>query len=256
MTGRLRSLARRLLGVARHPTYYLPWILRPGLECALVLSNVEARFKPEYGSGPFRASVVQYDAQGVATHRYGVLLQTNTEAVELPLKAAAGGCGFVTVTGDLTQSDLYVTLSDGRDYTATHGRGEFVEEYPRLTRLLLSAACRVASLAGRTIPLFARNQYVYVGPDSRSHVLLMNLSNVTNSIRAVLNADGRVVGSRLLRLPPMGSHLLDVAALAAGQAPGAAAWRLRLGGNAWFNLYLVGAGPLDLAGPLSLMHVK
>ena len=64
MTGSLRSLARRLFRVARHPTYYLPWIIRPGLECALVLSNVEARFKPEYGSGPFRASIVQYDAQG------------------------------------------------------------------------------------------------------------------------------------------------------------------------------------------------
>ena len=256
MTVPLRSLTRRVLGVARHPTYYLPWIIRPGLECALVLSNIEARFKPEYVSGPFRASVVQYDAHGVAAHSYGVSLQNSTDAVELPLKPAGGGYGFVTVSGDFTQSDLYVTLSDGRDYTATHGRGEFVEAYPRLTRLLLAAACGVASVAGRTIPAFARNQYVYVGPDSRSHVLLMNLSNVTNRIRAVLSADGRVVGSRLLRLPPMGSHLLDVASLASGQAPDAAALRLRLEGNAWFNLYLVGAGPLDLAGPLSLMHVK
>jgi hypothetical protein len=32
--------------------------------------------------------------------------------------------------------------------------------------------------------------------------------------------------------------------------------RLRLSGNAWFNLYLVGAGPRDLDGALSLMHVK
>ena len=54
----------------------------------------------------------------------------------------------------------------------------------------------------------------------------------------------------------MGSHLLDVASLAPEPRPSAAAWRLRLEGNAWFNLYLVGAGPLDLAGPLSLMHVK
>src|SRR5438034_4584594 len=89
MTGSLRSLARRLLGVARHPTYYLPWIIRPGLECALLLSNVEARFKPEYASGPFRASVVQYDAQGAAAHVYAVSLQTSTDAVELPLKPAA-----------------------------------------------------------------------------------------------------------------------------------------------------------------------
>jgi hypothetical protein len=256
MTRWLRSLARRLLGVSRPPTYYLPWIVRPGLECALVLSNVEARFKPEFSSGPFRASVVQYDAQGIAAHRYEVALQTNTDAVELPLKAATGGCGFATVSGDRILSDLYVTLSDGNHYTATHGRGEFVETYPRLTRALLAAAGRVASLARRTIPLFRRNQYVFLGPDSRSHVLLMNLSNVTNAIRAVLNREERAVGSRLLRLPPMGSYLLDVASLAPGQVPNATAWRLRLEGNAWFNLYLVGAGPLDLAGPLSLMHVK
>ena len=256
MTRMFRSLARRLLGVARHPTYYLPWIIRPGLECALVLSNIEARFKPDYSSGPFRASVVQYDAQGVAAHRYDVVLQTSTDAVELPLKAVTGGCGFATVSGDRIRSDLYVTLSDGHDYTATHGRGEFVETYPRLTRALLAAACRVASLAGRTIPVFARNQYVYVGPDSRSHVLLMNLSNVTNAIRATLDTDGRAAGDRLLRLPPMGSCLLDVTSLAPGQAPTATVRRLRLEGNAWFNLYLVGAGPLDLAGPLSLMHVK
>ena len=260
MTASLRSFARRLLGVARHPTYYLPWIIRPGLECALVLSNVEARFKPEYASGPFHASVVQYDARGAPAHVYAVSLQTSTESVELPLKPAEGGWGFVTVSGDFAQSDLYVTLSDGRDYTATHGRGEFVEEYPRLTRLLLAAARGAASLAGRTIPVFTRNQYVFVGSDSRSHVLLMNLSNVTNCIRAVLNtaqsAEARAVGSRLLRLPPMGSHLLDVASLAPGRALNAGAWRLGLEGNAWFNLYLVGAGPLDLAGPLSLMHVK
>lgn len=251
-----RSFARRLLSVARPPTYYLPWITRPGLDCALVLSNVEARFKPAYSSGPFRASVVQYDAQGGAAHRYDVTLETNTDAVELPLKPATGGCGFATVSGDRIQSDLYVTLSDGHDYTATHGRGEFIERYPRLTRLLMAAACGAAALAGRTIPVFARNQYVYLGPDSRSHVLLMNLSNVTNVIRAAASTGGRRVGSRLLRVPPMGSHLLNVASLGPEPPTDTAVWRLRLEGNAWFNLYMVGAGPLDLDGPLSLMHVK
>jgi hypothetical protein len=59
MTGSLRSFARRLLGVSRHPKYCLSWIVRPGLECALVLSYVEARFKPEYASGPFRASTTR-----------------------------------------------------------------------------------------------------------------------------------------------------------------------------------------------------
>ncbi|HET7875261.1 MAG TPA: hypothetical protein VFN71_07025 [Methylomirabilota bacterium] len=62
MANSLRALARRLLGVTRVPTYYLPWLTRPGLECTLVLHNVEARFKPGYNEGPFAVSVTQYDA--------------------------------------------------------------------------------------------------------------------------------------------------------------------------------------------------
>ena len=256
MTRHLRSLARRLVGVTRPRTYYLPWITRPGLECALVLSNVEARFKPEFSAGPFPVSVVQYDAQGHAAHRYGVTLADSTDTVEVPLRPAAGGCGFVTVSGDRLHSDLYVTLSDGHDYTATHGREEFVEGYPGAVRAAMQASCAIASVIGRTVPVFTRNQFVYLGPESRSHVLLMNLSNVTNHIRAVASAGERRVGSRLLRLPPMGSHLLEVASLGPEPATGTVVWRLRLEGNAWFNLYMVGAGSKDLAGPLSLMHVK
>ena len=68
--------------------------------------------------------------------------------------------------------------------------------------------------------------------------------------------NGGRLSSRLVVIPPMGTHLLDVASLAGAPARGTAVLRLRLEGNAWFNLYLVGAGPRDLLGPLSLMHVK
>jgi hypothetical protein len=84
----------------------------------------------------------------------------------------------------------------------------------------------------------------------------MNLSNVTNRIRVVSNQDGAPAGARILTLKPMGAHLLDVASLGLPSRERTAVSRLRLEGNAWFNLYLVGAGPRDLAGPLSLMHVK
>ena len=164
MARHLRSLARRLCGVTRPWTYYLPWILRPGLECTLVLSNVEAR-------------------------------------------------------------------SDGHDDTATHGRGEFIEGYPALARALMTAAGALAGIIGRTLPIFTRNQFVYLGPESRSHVLLMNLSNVANHIRATAFAGERRLGSRLLRLPPMGSHLLDVASLGPAPASGTTVWRLSLEGN-------------------------
>jgi hypothetical protein len=108
---------------------------------------------------------------------------------------------------------------------------------------------------GHTVPAFARDQYVYHGAASRSHVLLLNLSNVVNRVRIVAERNGARVGVRLVRIPPRGARLLDVDSL----APAAAALtvdRLRLTGNAWFNLYLIGAGSRDLDGALSLMHVK
>ena len=107
----------------------------------------------------------------------------------------------------------------------------------------------------RTIPAFVRDQYAYAGPDGRSHLLLLNLSNVTNRIRVVAHRDGARGTTRLVAVPPLGARLLDVGTLAPA-ASGLTPLALRLEGNAWFNLYLVGAGPRDLAGPLSLMHVK
>jgi len=256
MSHPLRALARRLVGVRRTPTYYLPWLTRPGLECTLVLHNVEARFKPGYNEGPFPAAVAQHDADGRLVQSYAVVVADSTDVIEVPLIPTEAGCGIVTVRGARLHSDLYVTLSDGDAYTATHGRGEFVEAYPPWTRALLTVAGAGLALVGRTLGTFARDQYVYLGAESRSHVLLMNLSNVVNRVRVTPHQDGGRLSSRLVAIPPMGTHLLDVASLARAPARGTAVLRLRLEGNAWFNLYLVGAGPRDLLGPLSLMHVK
>ena len=252
----LRNLAKRILGVERRPAYYLPWLTRPHLQCALVLSNVESRFKIGYNRGSFPVSAVQYDARGAVANRYAVTLPDAVEAVELPLEPAAGDCGFVTVSGERINSDLYVTLSDGEAYTATHGRGEFVEHYALRGRLLLAVVGGLLALVDRAIPAFVRHQYAYVGPDSRSHLLIMNLSNATNRVRVVASRDGRALGARLLRLPPMGSTLFDIGTLGPAADSSTAVWRLRLEGAAWFNLYVVGAGSRNLQGPLSLMHVK
>src|SRR2546428_4483830 len=171
------------------------------------------------------------------------------------MTSTPSGYGFVTVSTEHLHSDLYVTVSDGESYTATHGRFEFVETYPLRVRLLLAVLGRLLAPFRRTIPAFVRDQYAYAGPDGRSHLLLLNLSNVTNGIRVVVHRDGARRRTRLLAVPPRGARLLDVDILAraAGELTPLA---LRLEGNAWFNLYLVGAGPRDLAGPLSLMHVK
>ena len=50
MLGRLRSLARRVLGVTRESTYYLPWLTRPGLECVVLVNNIESRFTSGRGA--------------------------------------------------------------------------------------------------------------------------------------------------------------------------------------------------------------
>jgi len=255
MLRRLRSLARRLIGVTRVPTYYLPWLTRPGLSCVVLVNNIESRFTTGRDAHGLAATVTQYDADGSLVGVQRTALDDSLDAREVPVAPTAAGHGFVTVEAPAIHSDLYVALVGEEAYTATHGRQEFVEHYPALTRAGLGLAGRALGLAGRTLPLFARDQYVYHGPDSRSHLLVMNLSNVDNAIRVVVTRADAVAGTRLLRLPPMGSAMLGVATLAPGAGP-LTVDRLRLTGNAWFNLYLVGAGPRDLDGPLSLMHVK
>jgi hypothetical protein len=255
MLGGLRSLARRVLGVTRTSTYYLPWLTRPGLECVVLVNNIESRFTSGRDATGLDASVAQYDADGrlVAVHR--TALTDSLDTSEVRLTPTAAGHGFVTVTAPRIHSDLYVALVDGEAYTATHGRQEFIEDYPAWMRAVLSVAGALLATLGRAVPLFTRDQYVYHGPASRSHVLLMNLSNVANRIRVVATRDGIRVGARLLRLSPMGSALLDVASLGPA-SDRLVVDRLHLTGNAWFNLYLIGAGARDLGGALSLMHVK
>jgi hypothetical protein len=256
VTPSLRTLARKILAVARTPTYFLPWLTRDGLDCTLILSNVEARFVEGHRHGPFPVSAVQYDADGVEVKRYDVTLADSTDTAEVALKPTARGCGFVTVDVARIHSDLYVVLSDGVAYAATHGRHEFIEHYPPWTRAIMTLLGGALALADRTIPAFVRHQYVYAGAPSRSHLLLLNLSNVTNRIRVTTHREGASSLSRLVRVPPMGARLLDAGELAGSTMTGPSVMQVTLHGNAWFNLYLVGAGARDMDGPLSLMHVK
>ena len=92
----LRNLAKRMQCVERRPTYHLPWLTWPHLQCALMLSNVESRFKIGYDRGSFPVSAIQYDARGAVAKRCAVTLPDAVEAVELPLEPAAGDCGFGT----------------------------------------------------------------------------------------------------------------------------------------------------------------
>jgi hypothetical protein len=252
MTRLLRRVARALLGVERPPVYYLPWLVRPGLDCVLMLSNLEARFKTGHNAGPFAFRVTQYAADGRRLAEHHARLERSTDVAEVTLAASDAGWGFVTIGDDPVQSDLYVTLSDGAAYAATHGRQEFVERYPARSRAALAAVGGLLAWLGRTVPAFVRYQYAYVGAESRSDLLLLNLSNVVNRVRVVTVQAGGA--SALVRIPPMGSHLLDTSRLVPRPATGIRVVPLRLEANAWFNLYVVGGAARS--APLSLMHVK
>ena len=256
MSPRFRALVRSLLGVERVSTYYLPWITRPGLDCVVLINNIEARLKPGYNAGPFVSSVRQYDADGTLVRSQPVTLASNVDIAEISMEPTEAGYGLVTVDVSQLHSDLYVTVSDGDSYTATHGRHEYIERYPPAIRGLVAALGRLLAVGEWTIPAFTRDQYIYLGTDHRTHVLLMNLSNVTNRIRVTAAGPGGRPIRRLVALPPLGTRLLDAGGLGEPAARAPAVRRLLLQGNAWFNLYLLGAGPRDLAGPLSLMHVK
>ncbi len=191
-------------GVERISTYYLPWVTRPGVDCVVLVNNIEARFKPEHNRGPFLSSVDQYDADGSLVRRSPVNLASCVDTAEIRMQPTRAGCGFATVDVSHIHSDLYVTLTHEDTYTATHGRHEFIERYPRRTRALMAVLGALLAQVGRTIPAFRRDQYVYVGTESRSHLLLMNLSNVTNRLRVVATAGPRLIGSRLVRYPRWG----------------------------------------------------
>jgi hypothetical protein len=255
MLRHVRSAIRRLLGVRRDPTYYLPWLTRPGLDCVVLLNNIEARFTSGRDACGLDATVTQIDADGRIVGVQRTTLTDSTDAREAKLTPSGPGYGLVTVAAPTLRSDFYVALIDAETYTATHGRHEFIEHYPAWTRAALAAAGALLAPLGHTIPAFRRDQYVYHGATSRSHLLLFNLSNVVNRIRVVVRRDGVRVRRQLIRVPPRGARLLDVEVLAPAAGP-LAVEQLQLTGNAWFNLYLVGAGTRDLDGALSLMHVK
>lgn len=256
MTAALRRLARRLLGVTRTSTYYLPWLVRPPVGCIVLINNIESRFKSDFNRGPFPVAITQYGADGRVARRYEVTLADSGDTADLELAAAPGGVGVLTVTGERIFSGSYALLTDGRTYSGTHGRQEFWDAYPWPARALLGIAGALLAPLGRTVPAFTRHQYAFVGPEARSYFLLMNLSNVTNRLRVSADGDGRRGRAALVTLPPHGACLFDLRRIAAPAGDRVTSRHVRLEGNARFNLYVVGAGPKDLDGALSLMHVK
>ena len=95
----MRRLARSLLGVKRVPEYYLPWLIRPGLDCTLILSNVESRFRTGHAPGPFPITVLQYDATGRRPTGTRPPLPNSTAVTEVRLRPAPGDVGFAHRSG-------------------------------------------------------------------------------------------------------------------------------------------------------------
>lgn len=136
----LRQLARRLLGVRRVPTYYVPWVRREGLRV-----SVWRRDEP--------GSLLTLDPSAFTASEHGFLEIKNPAA------------------------DVMVAVSNGDGYTATHGRNEFIEYYPWWVRAGWSVAWRVLRLLAVTVPAFTRDHMI--AGDQRLLVLnLSNLVNL------------------------------------------------------------------------------
>src|SRR5262245_54127687 len=112
MTRLLRRVARALLGVERPPVYYLPWLVRPGIDCVLMLSNLEARFRSGHNAGPFAFRVTQYAADGRLLAEHHTCLKHSTDVAEVTLAASDTGWGFVTIGDDPVQPDRDVPLPE------------------------------------------------------------------------------------------------------------------------------------------------
>lgn len=204
----LRALARRLLGVRRVPTYYVPWITRPGLSCKLYPREGDWPNPPVYWHSDGQASLIP---------------------------GRPDDHGFATIEGMTT--DGMVALSDGNGYTATHGRGETVDEYPRRVRAVWAVAWRVLAWLGETIPAFTREHRAL----HDQQLLLLNPSNLVNLVRV---EDG--YGAALYRVPPMGSVIVPCPVFSS-RTP------IRLHGSARFNLYVMTEAA---DGAVALQHVK
>src|SRR6266850_6181275 len=97
MLKRLRTWTRGLVGVRRDPTYYLPWLTRPGLDCLVLINNIESRFTSGRDGRGLDATVTQLDAEGQVVAIQHATLADSTDAREVPLRPAPPGYGFVTV---------------------------------------------------------------------------------------------------------------------------------------------------------------
>lgn len=64
--------------------------------------------------------------------------------------------------------DCVVLVNNIESRLATHGRHQFVETYPAWTRILLGTLGRLLALAGRTVPAFRREQYVFAPAEAPS----------------------------------------------------------------------------------------
>ena len=256
MLRRVRTWTRGLLGVRRDPTYYLPWLTRPGLDCVVLLNNIESRFTSGREGRDLDATVTQFDSEGRGGQpatRHADRQHRRARGAADPgrrrLRLRDGGRARI-------KSDLYVALVDGESVHArrTAGRSSSSTTRPgraRCSRWPARSWRRWGTRAGlraRSVRLSRRGQPLApAGPESVER----------RQPRSRRRRARRRAGRRPAGLHPAAEARgsLDVDSLAPA-AERLIVEQLRLTGNAWFNLYLVGAGTRDLEGALSLMHVK
>ena len=245
MLGRLRSLARRVLGVTRESTYYLPWLTRPGLECVVLVNNIESRFTSGRAPPPpawTRRSPSTTPSGGVVGV-YTTALTDSADAREVRADAdggrprlrdgadAAGSTPTSTWRWSTARATARRTAGRSSSSTIRRGRGR---RWRSPAALLAAAGAHRAALRARPVRLSRPGQ-----PLARAHLQPVERRQPhprgRHPRRRARPGPGCCGCRRWVRPCSTSARW--------GRRPSRlVVERLRLTGNAWFNLYLVGAG--------------
>lgn len=257
----LKKLAKSFLKPQRKFTYYLPWLTTERVRCSLLLNNIEARFLTKTSLYPLDLRVTQYNESGKVIKIYQELLTSPTDVKELLLSSENQGkirCGLVTIQGKRGWlSGIYLILSDGENCSLTHGRHEVIDHFPSWAGALIRVVSTCVGPFVKQLAAFGKDQFVYLHQQFSSHLIFLNLSTATNLLFLTLRKETKRITSRRLALPGLGSqviHLRQFFSSAPGNLSGI--FQLEIRATLRFNYYVIGAGPEEFSGSLSIQHVK
>ena len=192
MLRRVRTVDARPARRAARPDLLSSLADAPGLDCVVLLNNIESRFTSGREGRGLDAMVTQLDSEGRVSQpatRHAVRQHRRARG------AAGAGRRRLWLRDGGRAPDQVRPLRGARRRRDVHRDARpAVSSSSTIrpwTRAILAVAGALLAPLGHTVPAFARDQYVYHGADSRSHLLVLNLSNVVNRVRVVARARRR-----------------------------------------------------------------